>query len=330
MDLSTLYLGMKLRNPLVAAASPLTEKVDNFKKLEDAGIGAIVMHSLFEEQIDQEALELQYSLEQGTESFAESLTYYPRLKDYNIGPEQYLDHLEKAKKSVKVPVIGSLNGVSTGGWLKYAQNLESAGADAIELNIYHIPTDPSVSSADVEQSYLDIVSRVKARAKIPVAVKLGPYFSALVAFAKRLETSGADGLVLFNRFYQPDIDLATLDVIPDVKLSTNVEMRLPLRWIAILRGHVKASLAATTGVQRGEDVLKMVMVGADATMLCSTLLTNGIAHVGTMLTEIEAWMKERDYDSLQEMKGTLSHKSCASPDAFERANYLKTLQSYRK
>ncbi len=329
MDLSSTYLGLKLRNPLVASASPLTEHVENFKKLEDVGIGAIVMHSLFEEQIKAEAAELEAHLEQGTESFAESLTYYPNIRDYHVGPEQYLANLEKGKKSVKVPVIASLNGSSAGGWLKYARNLEDAGADAIELNIYFIPTNPSVSSLEVERVSEDIVGLVKTKVKIPVAVKLSPYFSAMVDFAKRLETAGADGLVLFNRFYQPDIDLDELAVEPKLTLSTNFEMRLPLRWVAILRGNLKASLAATTGIHEGQDAIKMILAGADATMLCSTLLKNGIGQVATVLKDMEDWIKAQEYSSIKEMKGILSHKKNANPEAFERANYLKTLQSYR-
>jgi dihydroorotate dehydrogenase (fumarate) len=329
MDLSTTYLKLKLRNPLVASASPLSEHVENFKKLEDAGVGAIVMHSLFEEQIAQEEAVLRYGLELGTESFAESLTYFPMIGDYHVGPEQYLQNIEKAKKLVKVPVIGSLNGTSAGGWLKYAENIENAGADAIELNIYHIPTNPSVTSADIEQVCLDIVQLVKSKVKIPVAVKLSPFFSAMVSFAGKLEGAGADGLVLFNRFYQPDIDLQELEVLPKVTLSAPYEMRLPLRWIAILRGNLKVSLAATSGIHDAESVVKMVLIGADATMMCSALLKNGIGHVAEVLKGVESWMKEHDYGSVEEMKGIMSQRSSASSEAFERANYLKTLQSYR-
>jgi dihydroorotate dehydrogenase (fumarate) len=330
MDLSTKYLGLKLRNPLVAAASPLTSEVENIKKLVDAGISAVVMNSLFEEQIAQESFELAYHLEEGSESFAEALTYFPEAKEYQVGPEQYVANLQKAKKAVSVPVIASLNGVSAGGWLKYAKNLEDAGADAIELNIYHIPTNPQIRSQEVEQVCLDVLTLVKSQVKVPVAIKLSPYFSAMAEFTHRLDQAGADGLVLFNRFYQPDIDLDTLEALPKVTLSSHFEMRLPLRWIGILHGRVKASLAATTGVHHAYDVIKMVMAGADATMLCSTLLTNGISYTGTILKDMESWMKSHEYTSLKQMKGSMSQMSCASPEAYERANYIKTLQSYHR
>ena len=329
MDLSTTYLKLKLRNPLVASASPLSEHVENFKKLEDAGIGAIVMHSLFEEQLNRDEAELRYGVELGTESYAEALTHFPMSDDYHVGPEQYLQNIEKAKKLVKVPIIGSLNGTSAGGWLKYAKNIENAGADAIELNIYHIPTNPLVSSVEIEQLCLDIVGLVKSETKLPVAVKLSPYFGAMANLAQKLEGVGADGLVLFNRFYQPDIDVEDLEVRPKVVLSTPYEMCLPLRWIAILRGEVEMSLAGTSGIHDAEAVVKMLLAGADATMMCSALLRKGTGHVAEVLKGVESWMREHEYASVEEIKGLLSQRSVASPEAFERANYLKTLQSYR-
>ncbi|HOW35001.1 MAG TPA: dihydroorotate dehydrogenase-like protein [Candidatus Omnitrophota bacterium] len=330
MDLSTNYMGLKLKNPLVASASPLSENIDNIKRMEDAGIAAVVHHSLFEEQITREVYELDHHMTHGTESFAESLTYFPEPSDFILGPEEYLNHIEKAKKAVKIPVIGSLNGHSGGGWVKYAKRIQEAGADALELNIYFVATDPDVSGEKIEQSYLDILRSVKANVTIPVAVKISPFFSALANMAKRLDAAGADGLVLFNRFYQPDIDLETLSVVPNLFLSTSNKMRLPLRWIAILYGEVKASLAATSGIHTSEDVLKMLMAGADATMLCATLLKNGIGHAGEILKGMELWMQENEYESVKQMKGSISQKSCENPEAFERANYMKALQSFGK
>ncbi|MBZ0165298.1 MAG: dihydroorotate dehydrogenase-like protein [Candidatus Omnitrophica bacterium] len=323
-------MGLALNNPLVASASPLSENVGNFKKLEDAGVSAIVMHSLFEEQLSNEALELDHHLNFGTESYAESLSFFPEPAEYKVGPEEYLDHIAKAKKSIAIPVIASLNGHTGGGWTKYAQNMEEAGADAIELNIYHIPTDLTESAQFVEQKYLDILAAVKAAVKIPVAVKLSPYFSNMANMAKKLDDAGADALVLFNRFYQPDIDLENLEVLPHVNLSTPQAMRLPLRWIAILHGKVGCSLAATSGIHSHLDVLKMIMVGADVTLLCSTILKNGIRHITEIRQNIENWMEEHEYESIQQMRGSLSQKNCADPQGFERAQYMKTLQSFIK
>lgn len=330
MNLSTRYMGLALNNPLVASASPLSENVGNFKKLEDAGVSAIVMHSLFEEQLSNEALEMDHHLNFGTESYAESLSFFPEPAEYKVGPEEYLDHIAKAKKSIAIPVIASLNGYTRGGWTKYAQNMEEAGADAIELNIYHIPTDLKESAQFVEQKYLDILASVKATVKIPVAVKLSPYFSNMANMAKQLDDAGADALVLFNRFYQPDIDLESLEVLPHVNLSTPQAMRLPLRWIAILHGQIGCSLAATSGIHSHLDILKMIMVGADVTMLCSTILKNGIRHITDIRQNIETWMEEHEYESIQQMRGSLSQKNCADPQGFERAQYMKTLQSYIK
>jgi len=328
MDLTTKYMGLDLRNPLVASASPLSQSLDVCRYLEDSGISAIVCFSLFEEQIIQESLALESHLTQGTESFAESLSYFPQPEKFFVGPEEYLAHISKLKKTVGVPVIGSLNGCSMGGWTKYARHIQEAGADALELNIYMIPTDLNQRGEEIEKIYLDIVESVKKTVSIPVAVKLGPYFSNMANMAKRLDTAGVNGLVLFNRFYQPDIDLENLEVTPSLRLSTPGAMTLPMRWIAILHGRVKCSLAATGGVHTGFDALKMIMAGADITMLCSALLKNGVGSVAAILKDMEEWMKVHEYVSLRQMLGSMSQKSCANPKDFERANYMKVLQSY--
>ncbi len=328
MDLTTQYLGLKLRNPLVASASPLSGDLDVCRRLEDSGIAAIVCFSLFEEQIIQENIALEDNLTRGTESFAESLSYFPAPKSFLFGPEEYLTHITKMKKAVSIPVIGSLNGSSMGGWTKYAKYIQEAGADALELNIYMIPIDYNQGSAAIEKIYLDIVQSVKKTVRIPVAVKLGPYFSNMANMAKRLDKVGADALVLFNRFYQPDIDLENLEVTPTLNLSTPQDMRLPMRWIAILHSHVKCSLAATGGIHTAEDVLKMVMAGADITMLCAVLLKEGMGISKFILEDMQVWMKSHEYVSVQQMKGSMSQKSCSNPEAFERANYMKVLQSY--
>jgi dihydroorotate dehydrogenase (fumarate) len=329
MDLSTTYLGLKLNNPIVPSAGPLSYTLDGMKRLEDAGASAVVMYSLFEEQIAHEASELQHYLSYGTESFAESLTYFPDLQQYNLGPEEYVELVHKAKHSLRIPVIGSLNGISVGGWINYAKKIEEAGADALELNVYYIPTDPLLSGTEVEDRYLEALLAVKRTVRIPVAMKLSPFFSSFANMAKRLDSAGADGLVLFNRFYQPDIDLENLEVTPNVILSSPQALRIPLRWIAILRGRIKASLAATSGIHTVQDVLKMLMVGADVTMMCSALLKNGPQHIKQVLKDLEQWMVEREYVSVQQMKGSLSQKSVADPSAFERANYMKSLNTYR-
>ncbi|MBM2845287.1 MAG: dihydroorotate dehydrogenase 2 [Bacteroidetes bacterium] len=329
MDLSTHYLGLKLKNPLVPSASPLSHSVDSMKRLEEAGAAAIVMYSLFEEQIAHEAAELNHYLSYGTESFAEALTYFPESQEYNIGPEEYVELVRKAKESLSIPVIGSLNGISSGGWISYAKKIEEAGADALELNVYYIPTDPKLTSQDVEDRYLEVLHAVKRTVKIPVAMKLSPFFSSLANMAHRLDTAGVDGLVLFNRFYQPDIDLETLEVRPNVILSSPQSLRLPLRWIAILHGRIKASLAATSGIHNVQDVIKMLMAGADVTMMCSALLKNGPQHLGHVLADLNQWMLEHEYVSVSQMKGSMSQKSVADPAAFERANYMKALNTYR-
>lgn len=329
MDLTTNYLGLKLRTPLMpSACGPLSNSIGKIRALEDAGASAIVMYSLFEEEILHESQELDHYLTYGSYSYAEALDYFPEPQAFELGPDLYLEHLHRAKRAVGIPVIGSLNGVSTGGWIKYAREMEQAGADALELNVYYIPTDLDLPGIQVEQMYVNILEDVKRTVKIPVAIKLGPFFSNMAHMARRLCAAGADGLVLFNRFYQPDIDLEQLEVVPNVLLSTPQAMRLPLRWIAILHGRVGASLAATSGIHTAEDAIKMLMAGADVTMLCSTLLRNGIGQIRVIEREMIRWMEEHEYDSVSLMKGSLSQKSCAHPSAFERANYMKALKSY--
>jgi dihydroorotate dehydrogenase (fumarate) len=328
MNLTTTYLGLKLRTPLVPSASPLSEEIDNLKRMEDAGASAVVLHSLFEEQLRQDRAELAHHLEHGTESFAEALTYFPEPEEFSLGPEEYLKHIAKAKKATRIPIIASLNCSSTGGWTQYAKQIDQTGADALELNIYYIPANLNLPSGEVEQTYLDILKAVKAEVTIPVAIKLSPFFSNFANMAKRLDETGADGLVLFNRFYQPDIDLETLEVKPNILLSTPMAMRLPLRWVAILYGHLRASLAATSGIHRATDVLKMLMAGADVTMLCSVLIRHGIQQIGVIEREMVAWMEEHEYESVTQLKGSLSQKNCADPAAFERAQYMRAISSY--
>ena len=329
MDLTTTYMGMKLENPLVPSASPLTADIDSIRKLEDAGAAALVLHSLFEEQIRHEADELEHRLAAGTESFAESLSYFPRADEFRLGPEEYLEHIARAKDAVSIPVIASLNGATPGGWTEYARKMEQAGADGLELNVYYIATAPGLSAQQVEDRYVETLKSVKEHVSIPVALKLAPFFSATAAMATRLDQAGADALVLFNRFYQPDIDLDQLEVVANLELSTRQEMRLPLRWIAILRSQVQASLAATGGIATGHDALKMLMVGADAIQVCSVLLRKGGGELGVMLIEMRSWMEEHEYESVEQMKGSMSQKSVEDPAAFERANYMKVLNSYR-
>ena len=328
MDLTTNYLGLKLRSPLVVAASPLSEDLDNIKRMEDAGAAAIVLYSLFEEQLRQDRLELNQHLQQGTESFAESLSYFPDAEEYRLGPEEYLKHVSAAKKATRIPIIASLNGSSTGGWTEYAKQIQKAGADALELNIYYIPTDMNLTGTVVELTYLEILKAVKAEVTIPVAVKLSPFFSNFANMAKRLDQAGADGLVLFNRFYQPDIELESLEVKPNILLSTPMAARLPLRWIALLHGRLQASLAATSGIHRASDALKMLMAGADVTMLCSTLLRHGIPQISLIERDLAGWLQEHEYESVKQLKGSLSQKNCPEPAAFERAQYMKALTGY--
>ena len=328
MDLTTNYMGLKLKNPLVAGASPLSYELSGIKKLEDAGAAAVVLYSLFEEQIQHEARELDYYTSQGTESFAESLSYFPEAEDYNLGPDQYLELIRKAKEATSIPVIASLNGVSGGGWVDFARKMQQAGADAIELNVYLLSTNSEVSGAQIETVYGDILKAVKGCVSIPVAMKLSPFFSSLPNMARKLDEAGANALVLFNRFYQPDINLDELTVEPKVRLSNPGDNLLPLRWIAILYGHVQASLAATGGNHTAEDVLKTLMAGADVAQLCAVLLKNGAGAIGKILDDMQSWMTEHEYDSIDMMKGSMSHKSVAEPGAFERANYMKALGSF--
>jgi dihydroorotate dehydrogenase (fumarate) len=328
IDLSTRYLGLSLENPLVVSASPLTEDLDNVRRMEDAGAAAIVMHSLFEEQITLESHELDQYLSHGTESFAESLTYFPDMTGDNLGPDGYLEHLRRVKAAVRIPVIGSLNGVSTGGWIRHGKMIQEAGADALELNVYFIPTDPEMTGAQVEQMYLDLVRDVKASVGIPVAVKLTPYFSAVPDMARRLDGAGADALVLFNRLYQPDFDLEKLEVVPRLILSGSYELLIRLHWVAILYGHIRSDLAVTGGVHTAQDVIKAMMAGARATLLASALLKNGIEHLKTVRAGLLAWMEEHEYESVRLMQGSMSYRSVAEPAAFERANYMKVLSSH--
>jgi dihydroorotate dehydrogenase (fumarate) len=327
MDLTTSYLGMMLKNPLVASASPLSEEIADIKRLEDAGAAAVVLSSLFEEQLSHERMALFHHLSHGTDSFAEALTYFPEPPQYHLGPEGYLDHIRKAKQAVKIPIIASLNGSTSGGWTEFAKLMQEAGADAIELNIYYVPTDLDVGGLTIEQDCLDILQAVKWSVTIPVAVKLSPYYSSFANMARRLDDAGADGLVLFNRFYQPDIDLKTLEVIPNVLLSQPQAMRLPLRWIAILYGRVHASLAATSGIHTADDVLKMLMAGASVTMMCSVLLKRGIPYLTTVLDELHLWMEEHEYESVRQMQGSMSHLHTENPAAYERVQYMRALKS---
>ena len=326
MDLTTKYLGLTLKNPLVVSASPLSEHLGNIKKMEQAGAAAVVMHSLFEEQIEQDSEALDRSLSTG--GSAEAASYFPNVDSYRIGPETYLENLAKAKASVKIPIIASLNGASSGGWTEYAKKMQQAGADAIELNIYTIPTDPRVNAAEIEQRYCDLVKDVKASVQIPVAVKLCPYFSAMVNMAMQLEQAGADGLVLFNRFYQPDFDLEALEVVPSLQLSTSYELLLRLHWVAIISGRVRPDLAITGGVHTSYDVLKAMMAGAQVTMMASAILKRGIDYIATVLGELQTWMEEHEYESIKQMQGSMSQKSVADPKSFLRGNYLKVLSSY--
>jgi len=329
INLSTTYLGLKLRTPIMSSASPLAQDVPGIRCLEDAGASAVVLPSLFEEQLRLETLELDHRLSAGTESFPEALSFFPQPSEFHLGPEEYLGLIRKAKEAVEIPVIASLNGSTVGGWIQYAKQIEQAGADALECNIYFIPTDMDLSGATVEQTYLEILNVVKSAVVIPVAVKLSPFFSNLANMAKRLDAERADGLVLFNRFYQPDIDLEELEVKPNVLLSTPQASRLPLTWIGILYGRVRASLAATSGIHTAEDVLKMLMVGADVTMFCSALFRKGPFYLREVEKELLTWMEEHEYESVKQMRGSMSQLRCADPSAFERAQYMRAIKSYQ-
>jgi dihydroorotate dehydrogenase (fumarate) len=330
VDLKTDYLGLKLRSPLVASASPLTGEPESARRIEDAGAAAIVLPSLFEEEILNEGIELNRSIEAGTEQFAEALDYFPEMAAFAGAGDRYVSRLERIKRTASIPVIASLNATSAGGWVSYAERLQDAGADALELNIYRVAADPGRTAADVESADLELIAAVRASVKIPLAVKLSPYYSALANFAGRAIELGADGLVLFNRFYQPDLDLESLDVVSRLELSHSWELRLPMRWIALLRPQLGAdvSLAATSGIHSGEDALKALMVGADVAMMTSALLRHGPRHLATVETELRAWMADHDYESVAQLRGSASQDAIADPAAFERANYMKTLHSW--
>jgi len=328
IDLTTTYLGLTLKNPVIASAGPLCESLENIRRLEDHGIAAVTLPSLFEEQLTLESVALDSDLSRGTNEFPESTTFLPDLSNYNLGPDGYLELIQKAKAAISVPVIASLNGVSEGGWIRYAREMEQAGADAIELNIYSLVTDPVRTGAEVEQGYYDLVREIKRNLRIPVAVKLSHFFTAPANLAKWLDAAGASGLVLFNRFYQPDLDLETLEVIPSLTLSRPTELLLRLHWVAIIYGHIKADLAITGGVHSAHDVLKAVMVGARAAMMTSALLQNGIEHLDIVLRDLARWMEDHEYESIRQMCGSMSQRNVPDPAAFERANYMRVLSSY--
>jgi len=328
-DLTTTYLGLNLKNPLVASASPLSKKVENAQKLEDAGVSAIVMYSLFEEQIIHDSLELDHYLTRGTNSFAEAITYLPDINTYNMGPDKYLDHLSALKSAVKIPIIGSLNGVSKGGWVRYARHMQDAGADALELNMYYLSADPDLTGPELEDNYVDLVSNVKAAISIPLAVKLSPFITALPNFARRIATAGADGLVLFNRFYQPDFNVDELEVVRTLELSNSRDLLLPLRWISILYGKVEADFALTSGVHTAKDVLKAMMAGAKVAMSASAILKDGYERIPAILNWLQSWMEAHEYESIKQMQGSMSQQSVAEPAAFERSNYIRILNEFR-
>jgi dihydroorotate dehydrogenase (fumarate) len=329
MNLETNYLGLPLKNPIVASSSPLSHSVDSIRRLEDAGASAVVMYSLFEEQITFDSLYVDYYLRSGTNSYAESLSYFPEMDEYNVGPDEYMNLIRRAKEAVDIPIIGSLNGVSSGGWTNYAALIEDAGADALELNVYYVPTDVELTGQAVENMYLDLLIQVKSSVSVPVAVKLSPFLSSTANMAKRLVEEGANGLVLFNRFYQPDLNLETLEVAPRLVLSNSNELRLPLRWVAILYGRLMTDFAITTGIHNAQDVLKGLMAGAKVTMMASELLRNGIGRIDEILQALTGWMGEHEYESVNQMIGSMSQQHCAEPAAFERANYMKILGSYQ-
>jgi dihydroorotate dehydrogenase (fumarate) len=327
-DLRTLYLGFQLKNPLVASASPLTGTVDGMLWLEEIGAAAVVMPSLFEEQIEHDELALHRLREFGSESFPEALDFAPDLIDYHLGPQSYLRTLASARRALSIPLIASLNGSSAGGWVRYAKELEDAGADALELNVYFVPSDPDVSGEAVEQRYVSLVSAVRSAVRLPLAVKVGPGFSSPAHMARRLVEAGADGLVLFNRYLRPDIELDSLALVPQLVLSDSYDARIALQWIGILYGRVNACMAASGGVHEASDAIKLLLAGADVVMSTSALLKRGAGHLGVMLEGVRAWMEANEYVSVQQMKGSLSHENCPDPRAYERANYMRALHSY--
>ena len=328
MDLKTTYLGLDLKNPIVVSPSPLCGDLANIKLMEDSGASAVILQSIFEEQINLESLALDQNLSGGEYSQSEASSYFPELEDYGMGPNSYLEHIAQAKAAVDIPIIGSLNGVSTGGWIEHAKLIQEAGADALELNVYYVSTDPTRTGTDVENMYEELVRNVKSNVTIPVAVKIGPYFSSFANMADRIAKAGADGLVLFNRFYQPDIDLEALEVKPNIILSSPGRMRLRLRWIAILYKAIQADFALTGGVHSGTDVIKAMMAGAKVAMTTSALLKSGIDHITTLRNGVLQWMEEHEYESIAQMQGSMSQQSVADPEAFERANYMQTIKSY--
>lgn len=330
VDLSTTYLGLKLKNPIVASASPLSKKLSHVESMEEAGVAAVVMYSLFEEQIIHESLELDHYLTRGTESFAEAITYLPDAGTYTLLPDKYVEHVGRIKKSVGIPVIGSLNGVSKGGWVRYARLIQDAGADALELNLYYLPTDPALTAKELEDAQVELVAEVKSTIKIPLAVKLSPFYTSFPHFAKRLVEAGANGLVLFNRFYQPDFDLDELSIAHTLDLSTSADLRLPLRWISLLHGQVDVDFALTSGVHMAPDILKAMMAGAKVSMMASELLRYGLERVPALLTNLSNWMEAREYTSIEQMQGSMSQKAVAEPAALERANYMRVLGSFRE
>jgi len=329
VNITTNYLGLDLRNPIVPSSGPISEDLSKIKAMEDAGAAAVVLYSLFEEQIENESLELHHRTTYHVESYAEALNYFPEPFEYRLGPDEYLEHIRKAKESVGIPIIASLNGKSLGGWIDYSKKIEQAGADALELNIYLLATNPSKPSSWIEKTYIDIVKEVKSSISIPIAVKMHPFFSSVAWIAAELDKAGADGLSLFNRFYQPDIDLESLEVVPNVILSSPASMRLPLRWIGILYGKVKADLAATSGIYTEKDVIKMIMAGAKVTHMMSCLLKFGFGHITDVITKLKYWMEVNEYESLDQMRGSMSYMKVEDPSRFERANYMKVLHSYK-
>ena len=328
LDLKTSYLGLELKNPLLASASPLSKKLDGIRAMEDAGLSGVVLYSLFEEQIIQDSLELDHFLMRGSYSSPEAISYFPDLENYNIGPEKYLELIQQAKKAVNIPIIASLNGVSAGGWVKYAQLMEAAGADALELNIYYLPTDKNLTATRIEDAYIELVKSVISQVKIPLAVKLSPSFTSLPSFIQKLAEAKVKGAVLFNRFYQPDLDIENLTVTPTLNLSTSADLLLPLRWIAILYGRVSIDFALTSGVHSGEDALKAMMAGARAAMLASELISRGIPRAKEILEEMQVWMEKHEYGSIHQLQGSLSQQKVEEPAAFERANYMKALNMF--
>jgi dihydroorotate dehydrogenase (fumarate) len=329
MNLNTTYLGLQLKNPIVPSAGPLSQSIDSIKLMEDAGASAVVLYSLFEEQIEHEALEIEHYTESLQGFNAEATSYFPEVYDFKVGPEGYLEHIRKAKEATEIPIIASLNGKSVGGWIDYAKKIEQAGADALELNIYFLATELNQTGSEIEKKYLSIIRSVKANINIPIAVKLHPFFSSIANISNEIDKAGVEGLVLFNRFYQPDIDLEKLEVIPNVLLSTPMAMRLPLRWIAILYNRVSTDLAATSGIYTEKDVIKMIMAGAKVTQMLSCLLKFGPGHIKDVLTKLVYWMEVNEYESLDQMRGSMSYINTEDPSRFERANYMKVLNSFK-